>query len=250
MGQEGRRITRPAPPPTFIDRPGLERRRSVNEIAGEVDQVAAADNLSDEPTESIALTIWFITVEAAEPGVDEQRDQLTARVRNLPPVVGSVGDVHELVGQMNKAGLGPAVRELRLVTSNGQAVTSQRGRNQPRVVATSHDPRAGRMNSLTMEQLGTLVELRPRIDAGRNIQVGVKIGESELVKSTEVLLAQPADGSPEFADVVTTRQFNTTASLKNNTAVVLQSVSASADGSADDATELIILGAAVVPLIE
>ena len=79
----------------------------------------------------------------------------------------------------------------------------------------------------------------------------MSIGESAVEKSTDVLLAQPVDGSPEFADVVTTRQFATAATLKNNTAVLLQSVAT--DDSQDNAgseTELIILGASLVPSSE
>ncbi len=96
-----------------------------------------------------------------------------------------------------------------------------------------------------------MVELRPKIDSERNIQVSVKIGESDIEKSTDVLMAEPPEGSPTFADVVTTRQFNTATSLTNDTAVLLQSIAVSgSDDDADTETELIILGAAVVPASE
>jgi hypothetical protein len=212
----------------------------------------AADELSGEPTESVAFTLWILTVgDSSQPPADELSTNLAERIGNLPSVVGSVGDARELVDQMKVAGLLRNVRTYRLVTLNGQAVTAQRGRNQPRIVATAVDPRAGRMNSIQMEPVGTMIELRPRIDSERNIQISVKIGESAVEKSTDVLLAQPPDGSPEFADVVTTRQFDAAATLKNNTAVLLQS--AASDDAQDDAgaeTELIILGASIVPANE
>ena len=103
------------------------------------------------------------------------------------------------------------------------------------------------MNQLASESVGTMVELRPKIDSERNIQVGIKISESDIEKSTDVLMAEPVGGSPMFADVVNTRQFNTATSLKNNTAVLLQSIAVSGFADDDDAdTELIILGAAIV----
>jgi hypothetical protein len=207
-----------------------------------------ADELSGEPLEAVALTLWILTVgDSAQPPADELSSNLAERIGRLPSVIGSIGDVQELVDQTKVAGLLRNVRRYRLVTLNGQAVTAQRGRNQPRIVATATDPRAGRMNSIQMEPVGTMIELRPRIDSERNIQISVKIGESALEKSTDVLLAQPPDGSPQFADVVTTRQFNTTATLKSNTAVLLQS--AALDGSQDSTgpeTELIILGGSIV----
>jgi hypothetical protein len=50
---------------------------------------------------------------------------------------------------------------------------------------------------------------------------------------------------------MTTRQFETTTSVKNNSAVLLHSASSSrASGDTRAETELIILGAAVLPLIE
>jgi hypothetical protein len=208
--------------------------------------------LSDEPTESIALTLWILTAaDSSQPATDELSSNLAERVGNLPSVVGSVSEVRELVDQMKVAGLLRNAREYRLVTLDGQAVTAQRGRNQPRIVASSVDQRAGRVNSIQMEPVGTMIEVRPRIDSKRNIQASVKIGESALEKSTEVLLSQPPDGSPEFADVVTTRQFNTAATLKNTTAVLLQSVAS--DDSQDNAgseTELIILGVSIVATSE
>jgi hypothetical protein len=214
-------------------------------------QTPVENTLSDEPTESIAFTLWIVKVgDSAQPPADELSAKLAERVAALPPVVGSVKEVQELIGQIKVAGLVRSVREFRLVAHNGQLATVQTGTNQPRVVASAVSP-DGRMNSIQYEPLGTLVEIRPRIDAERNIQVSVKIGQSNLEKSTEVMLAEPADGSPTFADVITTRQFNTATSLKNNSAVLLQSVSSSdADGEAGAETELIILGAEVVPARE
>jgi hypothetical protein len=251
--ESGRRPSRTSRPPTFLVPPGLEQDQPAEGFRGRSRrEVSSENNLSDEPTESVALRLWILTVsDTPKAPEDELSGRLVERVGNLPPVVGSVNDVRELVGQLKVAGLLRTAREFRVVTLNGQSITAQRGRNQPRVVATSVDPRAGRMNQIAMEPLGTQVELRPWIDAERNIQVSVKIGASDVEKSSNVVIAEPANGSPTFADVVTTWQFNTATSLKNNTAVLLQSIAVSAsDDDAETETELIILGAAVVPVSE
>jgi hypothetical protein len=249
--QEGRR-GRATRQPTFADTPARgEEGRAQRFLSGSRGETTA-DELSGEPTESVAVTLWILTVvDTAQPPADELSSNLAERIGSLPSVIGSLGEVQALVDQTKVAGLLQNVRRYRLVTLNGQAVTAQRGRNQPRIVATAVDLRAGRMNTIQMEPVGTMIELRPRIDSERNIQISVKIGESAIEKSTDVLLAQPPDGSPAFADVVTTRQFNTAATLKNNTAVLLQSVVA--DDSQENAgseTELIILGASIVPTDE
>jgi hypothetical protein len=234
--------------PTFADTPAPPQiRQSRGDFNSS--QITSEHTLTGEPTESIVFTLWIVKVgDSAQPPADELSAKLAERVAALPPVVGSVKEVQELIGQLKVAGLARSVREFRLVAHNGQMAAVQTGKNQPRVVASAVSP-DGRMNSIQYEPLGTLVEIRPRIDAERNIQVSVKIGQSDLEKSTEVMLAEPADGSPTFADVITTRQFNTATSLKNNSAVLLQSVSSSdSDGEASAETELIILGAEVVPI--
>jgi hypothetical protein len=252
IGQEaegGRRPVRNNRPPTFLVPPGLEQDPPAERTGrGRRAETSAENNLSDQPTESIALTLWILTVTdtPAAPG-DELTAKLVEKVGQLTPVVGSTNDVRELMGQLKVAGLLRDLREFRVVTLNGQQASAQRGRNQPRIVATSVDPRAGKTNQIVMEPVGTLVEMRPLIDAEGKIQVSVKIGESQVEKSEEVLIAEPANGSPLFADVVSTRQFNTATSLKSNTAVLLQSIAVK--GSDDDAetqTELIILGAAMI----
>jgi type II secretory pathway component GspD/PulD (secretin) len=148
---------------------------------------------------------------------------------------------------MRVAGLLGSEREVRMVTLDGQPVTAQIGRNQPRIVATASDPRAGRVNSLKMEQIGVMIKAVPQIDSEEQIQVSLEVSESGLEKSTDVVMTMPAEGNPLFADVVTTRQFNTTARVKSGSAVLVQHDAAhDSDDPSRDMTELIILGAAVV----
>ena len=69
-------------------------------------EASAPDNLSGEPTESVALTVWILTIaDSANPPADELSSKLAERAGNLSQVVGSIGDVRELVGQLKVAGL-------------------------------------------------------------------------------------------------------------------------------------------------
>jgi hypothetical protein len=148
---------------------------------------------------------------------------------------------------MRAAGMFRSERELRMVTLDGQPVTTHVVRNQPRIVATSSDPRRGRTSSITFEPTGTKIEARPQLTSNDFIQVNVKIEESSLEKSTDVTIEAPAEGGPIFADAVMMRQFNTTARTKNGRAVLLQHDAVlDSDDPSRDATELIILGAAIV----
>jgi hypothetical protein len=203
---------------------------------------------SDENKAMITLSIWILKLSESHEDADAE---LTARIASqaasLSPMVGSVSEVRELVGKMRAAGLLRSERELRMVTLDGQPVTTHAGRNRPRIVATSSDPRRGRTSSIAYEPTGTKIEARPQLTLNEFIQVNVNIEESKLEKSTDVTIEAPAEGGPVFADVVTTQQFSTTARTKNGSAVLLQRDAAlDSDDPSRDATELIILGAAVV----
>jgi hypothetical protein len=234
-------------------RDGREPTRSDRFRGRVVAEPAADEALSDEPKETIALTLWVVTVtDPVNPPADDLTVNLADQIDNLPTVVGSIKDARELVGRMKVAGMLRRAREYSVISLDGQLATAQNGRNQPRVIASTIDPRAGRTNAIQIEPLGTLVELRAQVDSKRNIQVSIKFNESESNKSADVLLAEPANGSPQYADVVSTRQFNTTASLTNDSAVVLQRIATygTQETASGGQTELIILGASVLSASE
>jgi hypothetical protein len=213
------------------------------------DEVKVAENRPTErPKAMIALSIWILKLSESHEEADaELTVRIAAQAENLSPMVGSVSEVRELVKRMRVAGLLQSERELRMVALDGQQVTAQIGRNQPRIVATASDPAHGRMNSIKYEETGVLINASPQIDTEDFIQVSVEIGESDTEKSTDVAISMPLEGAPLYADVVTMRQFNTTARTKSGEAVVLKNdaVHESKD-PAQDTTELIILGAAIV----
>jgi hypothetical protein len=210
----------------------------------------AEETRTDDPKESVMFTLWVLSLtNSNQLPADELRDKLTDKISNLPAVVGSIRDVRELIGKLQVAGLLRSAREFRLNALDGGSVSMQMGRNQPRVIATNVDPHAGRTNSLQLEPVGTIIELRPQIGSQLNIRVSVKFSQSEIEKSTDVIMAEPIEGTALYADVVTTRQLEATTSLKNDTAVLLQSAAATAskDGASNVELELMILGAAIVP---
>jgi type II/III secretion system protein len=222
--------------------------RAVAQRGGRTEDERVAENRpSEQPKAMIALSVWILKLSASHEEADpELTATISAQTENLSPVIGTVSEVRELVARMRVAGLLGKERELRMVTVDGQPVTAQIGRNQPRIVGTSSDPRRGQVNSLKMEEIGVMIKAVPQIDSDEQIQVSLEIGESGFEKSTDVVIAMPAEGGPLFADVVTTRQFNTTARVKSGNAVLLQrDATRDSTDASRDTTELIILGAAV-----
>jgi hypothetical protein len=225
-------------------------QRAVAQLgSGRNDDAPAAENHpSEHPKAMIGLSIWILDLSEPHEQADaEIMAKLAERAENLSPVIGSSSEVRELVARMRAAGMLLSERSLRMVTLDGQPVTAQIGRNEPRVVGVSNDPRRGQTSSLVMEPIGIKIRALPQIDSDDQIQVSLEIGESNVEKSADVTISVTAEGGPQFADVVTTRQFTTTARTKGGSAVLLKcDASVDAEDASRNKTEVIILGAAVV----
>ncbi|HEY3393046.1 MAG TPA: hypothetical protein VGK58_10085 [Lacipirellulaceae bacterium] len=212
------------------------------------DEQVVENRPSEQPKAMIALTLWILKLsESHEEADPELTAKLAQRAENLSPVVGSISDVRELVGQMRVAGMLHTEREFRLVTLVGGTLEHQTGLHQPRIVATAIDPQQGQTNAIKYEPTGIKIKARAEIDAEGYVEASLEISESNVVKSEDVLIAISGEGGPLFADIITSREFSSTARVKNGGAVLLQSDSVidTADPSRD-AKQLIILGAAVV----
>src|SRR5687768_6199957 len=84
--QEGRRPSRTNRPPTFLVPPGAEQDPSTRRrlLSDQPSVAGTPETLSDDPMESIALTIWILRVtDSADPQADELSANLAERVGNL-----------------------------------------------------------------------------------------------------------------------------------------------------------------------
>ena len=160
-----------------------DNRRAVAQIGGggNADANETENRPSERPKAMIALSIWILKLsESHEEADPELTAKLAEHAENLSALIGSVSEVRELVGRMRVAGLLRSERELRMVTLVGQPVTSHIGRNQPRIIGVSSDPRRGQTHSLVMEPIGIKIKALPQIDSDDQIQVSLEIGESNL----------------------------------------------------------------------
>jgi Flp pilus assembly secretin CpaC len=164
------------------------------------------------------------------------------RLDNMPTEFASLGDVRKFIQELRDAGRLRSLRELRLSALDGQNASAQVGTNKPQVTGSNYSSR-GRASSVTFRQIGTTIDARPSIDSEKRIRVQFEYNMSDLQKSNDVTLVDEGDGKTLFADEIVTRQFKTTARLKNGTASVIRCDSSVASGDKSDTgrTELIIL---------
>lgn len=243
-GHGQRRRTRPSIVPSPRER-GTFGRQGADQSAGEA-------TLSKEPQKAIALTVWVLTFgKSAKPAADDLGADLVERLVNRPNAYQSIDEVRESVSRLKGAESLRNSREYRIVALDGQSASAQVGSNLPRVIATATSESV-QTNSITYEPTGTLIKLRPLIDAEGYIQVSLHYAASHMEKSNDTRIMIPAAGDATFADVIVTSQINTTARLKSGTAVVVhnQAFTGSESGGAGGHTKLVLLGAQLVESAE
>jgi hypothetical protein len=207
---------------------------------------AADADLNHDGTISVDELVKHLT-EASPAGIVEASRKTSAgNGNNLPAEFNSVDEVREFLAQLKHNGRVRSSRELRMLTLDGQTAQVQVGADQPRVTATSYSNR-GRQNQLMYRQVGTMIEARPRVDSEKRIQVQLDYNMSDVAKSNDIALSEEPDGKSQFADVTITRQFKSTASLKNGGAAMVHcdALAGAADKSGEGQTELAILAAAL-----
>jgi type II secretory pathway component GspD/PulD (secretin) len=177
----------------------------------------------------------------------DEKANPASRLDSIPTEFASSGDVRKFIQELRDAGRLRSLRQLRLSALDGQNASAQVGTNKPQVTGSNYSPRGGRANSVTFRQIGTTIEARPSIDSEKRIRVQFEYNMSDLQKSNDVTLVDDGDGKTLFADEIVTRQFKTTARLRNGTASVIRCDSSIASGDKSEAgrTELIILCGAI-----
>ena len=152
---------------------------------------------SDEPRESISLTVWAITIGG---GLDAPDDDISVdfaeRVSNLPDRFESAQEVRELIGQLRVAGMLRKSREFRLTTLEGQPVEAQAGSNRPRIIATNISPQPRARGSSPRPNFDPQVpNVRPSFDpqvpdAGPPVQAPEPPRESDSIVNNSITYEQ------------------------------------------------------------
>jgi hypothetical protein len=277
-GQRGGRIPRPTRVP---GEPGQTPQFAPrNQLASQPQSDAAFS----EPRDTISLNFWDLTISnSAGPESDELVGKLIDKANNLPTVIGTVDEVRDLISRLKAAGVMRKSREFRLLATNDQPVYAQSGASRPSVIASNFTPsasgRGGRRatfeapapnptpaptpneptaselivtNSIQYREIGTVVEVIPRIDASGAVLAQFTYNASDIETSSDVPLAVIPGRKSTMADRIVTCQIRSTARLKSGTAVVVHTDSAhSTDGeSSTGRTQLLILAASVQPVLE
>ena len=134
--------------------------------------------------DTVVLTVWDITVSnSPENKKADEKGNLTWRLDNLPTEFASLKSVRELVEQLKDAGRLRSLRELRLVTLDGQNAMVQVGANKPEVTGSNYSSRGGRANSVTFRQVGTTIDALPASIRKKHLQIQFEYNMSDLQKS-------------------------------------------------------------------
>ena len=109
----------------------------------------------------------------------------------------------------------------RFSTLNEQPADVQMGRRVPRITGTTASPR-GTTNSVEYENTGTLIKVRPRVDADDRIAMEIDVEDSRLGSPEEALIiSTPSEGEPIRTPAIETWTIQTSLIVANGQTVVL-----------------------------
>jgi hypothetical protein len=239
------------PPETSVNQRGGSGGRGGAAFGSTQTNLEAA--LDDSAVDVVAMNVWVLTVSATGTSAggqlgNEPIADLVARAKGLPVTLGSRDDVRDWISKLQVAGVLERVREFRLTAVSGQSASVQNGETIPQVTSTSQTE-FGRVNSLQMTSVGTIVQVQPRIDAEGQLKVAINYSSSSLEKSNEVALSESRDGSNRMmASRVVNQQYQSTVRLKTGAAALVNSDTTSqlAGDSAGVRMQLVILAAEIV----
>lgn len=230
-----------------------ERSRAVSSSTNPTSQTSVARSsssdapISETPKPMLAITVWALTlVEPTGRAEAESKVKSSEDVDNPPPEFQSSKEVRDFIQELKRAKRVRSSRELRIVTLDGQTARVEVGTDSPQITASNVSNR-GRQNAIMYRPLGTIVDVRPRIDSEKYIQIQLEYNLNDMAKSNDVAIVEEPDGKSQFADVMLKRQLKTTVRLPNGGAVVAHCDASTgwADKSGDGQTELIIVGATI-----
>jgi hypothetical protein len=210
----------------------------------------AMDPSQDETSkELIDINLWVVTIAASPKQLSEDLvSDLISKAKNAPTTFGTRDHVVDWIDKLKVAGVLERTRQFRLSALNGQTAHVQNGVTLPQVTSSSIT-QFGRTNAITMIPVGTIVQALPRIDASGQLRVAITYNASDLEKSSNVVLTEPADGkNPLMADQIVSQQFQSTVRLRSGTSTLVHSDIASqlAGDSAGVRMRLVILAADVI----
>ncbi len=242
---EPRPTHKPVPAAGDLHRVRMSERSSEQENDARSATVKAP--AGDSSKEIVVLTVWVVSMsDSPEHGKEGSKSNVAWRLQNLPSEFASLNDVRSLLNDLKDSDRLRSVRELRLVALDGQVTRVQAGLDKPQIMGSNYT-NFGRTNTVNYRSLGTIVDVSPRIDAKKDIQVEMNYNKSDMDKSNDVPLMETKEGKSQFADQISTYQFKTVVKLKSGSAVVVgkDSTSGSPVKTSGGQTELIILGGVI-----
>jgi hypothetical protein len=205
---------------------------------------------ANEAKDAVVVHVWLLIISATkEQRADSRIGDLVARATNLPPVVGTLGDLRAWIGKLEAAGVIERLREVRVMALDGQSGQVFAGETAASITGTTTNMGI-RSNNIRQFDIGTQVNVLPHIAKDGALQIRFVYNTSDIEKMPDVVIQEEADGNRVLADRITHRTTNAAVRLKSGTAVVVQSdTSTRAWGqvAAGVRIEMILLGATVVP---
>ncbi len=204
-----------APPPSVVIVPDTVSNCLViggpNEAVDEVRKLVAQ---LDRPAAVIRLEVALGDVPAARVGSGAPVAEAEGKA-DPAKVQAILADPEELRKQMD------ILIEAQLTTLDNQPAHLQVGRREPTINSVTMT-QAGRTNSLTVQNLGTMINLTPRVSPDGTVTMLIDVEDSRFAPAEEgVAIYSPSQGEPIRAPAMDSVTAKTTLRLRNGKTAVL-----------------------------
>jgi type II secretory pathway component GspD/PulD (secretin) len=183
-------------------------------VFDETGKLVVTSEEEGQPAESETVAVGTLPTLFAE-------HQNRATEAAAAPTLGSADAVNRLLDGLRKADALQRLVRPQLLTVDGQEATVQAGYREPKITGVSRSPR-GQTNSVTLENLGTLVAATPNILPDGRILIELSVETSDFGPETEATVVATSDDGPEIRSPRTdTHMIKTTVSTRDGQTVVV-----------------------------
>jgi type II secretory pathway component GspD/PulD (secretin) len=209
-------------------------QETLKEIVKMLDQL-------DQPPRAISIDVWFVDLHPDASKSDVATPRPPAELLSS----GERGKVIEAVNKLEKDGKAAVVNHFQFTTLEGREAVAQQGERKPRVTATNMT-NAGRISTVALDNIGTIVKATPRIAGPNQIMLDIDAEKSFIAPEfTGTVISQPVNGPEVRSPSYVTLLGKTTASIKSGEVTSLTGLKSTPDDTAG--SYQVLVSAEVLP---
>ncbi len=182
----------------------------------------------DQPARAILVDVWIVDLHPDASKVDVAKPRGPAELFTSGPRI----KVQEALAKAEKDGAVAVVNHIQFAAVDGREASAQQGERKPKVTATNVT-NAGRISTLTMDNIGATVKVTPKISDSNQIMLDITAEKSFYAPEfTGAIMSQPVNGPEVRSPSCISLLCKSTANLTSGEVATLTGLKSAADDTA------------------